>query len=153
MFCDLVSDTFLTQMNHSPTRIIDNTENSIVDLVFIDQPERICGLETFDFQFASDHLGVAFLINIKVKRQHVVRYAYDFKKTNFDALRQALSVLSRDMGFDESDVDQCWKSWRDLFLNAVESFIPKIKIKQGFQKLSTLILLKPQPSRGQGKFI
>ena len=33
------------------------------------------------------------------------------------------------MGFDESDVDQCWESWRDLFLNAVESFIPKIKLK------------------------
>ena len=33
------------------------------------------------------------------------------------------------MGFDQSDVDQCWESWRDLFYNAVESFIPKIKLK------------------------
>ena len=33
------------------------------------------------------------------------------------------------MGFDEDDIDQSWKSWRDLFLNAVESFIPKIKLK------------------------
>ena len=33
------------------------------------------------------------------------------------------------MGFDGSDVDQCWESWRDLFLNAVESIIPKIKLK------------------------
>ena len=40
MFCDIVSDTFLTQMNHSPTRITDNTEN-ILDLVFTNQPERI----------------------------------------------------------------------------------------------------------------
>lgn len=34
------------------------------------------------------------------------------------------------MWFDESDVDQCRESWRDLFLNAVESIIPlKIKLK------------------------
>lgn len=33
------------------------------------------------------------------------------------------------MGFDEDDIDQSWESWRDLFLNAVESFIPKIKLK------------------------
>ena len=33
------------------------------------------------------------------------------------------------MGFDEDDVDQSWESWRDLFLITVESFIPKIKLK------------------------
>ena len=30
------------------------------------------------------------------------------------------------MGFDEDDIDQSWESWRDLFLNTVESFIPKL---------------------------
>ena len=33
------------------------------------------------------------------------------------------------MGFDEDDIDQTWESWRDLSLNAVESFFPKIKLK------------------------
>jgi len=52
-----------------------------------------------------------------------------FKKANFDALRQAISVTPLDMGFDESDVDLGSESWRDVFLNAVESCIPKIKLK------------------------
>ncbi|PFX15231.1 putative RNA-directed DNA polymerase from transposon X-element [Stylophora pistillata] len=105
MFCDIVSVTFLTQMNHSTTRITDNAEN-ILDLVFTNQPERVCEMETFDCQFATDHLELAFLIKTKVKRERLVRYSYDFKKANFDALRQALSVTSLDLGFDESDVDQ-----------------------------------------------
>ena len=33
------------------------------------------------------------------------------------------------MGFDGNDIDQSWEGWRDLFLNAVEAFIPKIKLK------------------------
>ena len=33
------------------------------------------------------------------------------------------------MGFDEDYIDQSWESWRDLLLNAVESFTPKIKLK------------------------
>ncbi|XP_068703976.1 uncharacterized protein [Montipora foliosa] len=33
------------------------------------------------------------------------------------------------MGFNEDDINQSWESWRDLFLNAVDSFIPKIKLK------------------------
>jgi hypothetical protein len=28
-----------------------------------------------------------------------------------------------------NDVDQCWVGWRDLFLTAVEAFVPKIKLK------------------------
>ena len=48
-----------------------------------------------------DHHGVSFLIKNKVERERVVRYAYDFKKANFDELRQALSVTPLGMGFDE----------------------------------------------------
>ena len=37
MFCDIVTDTLLIQMNHSPTKITDNTEN-ILDLVLLINP-------------------------------------------------------------------------------------------------------------------
>ena len=80
----------------------------------------------------SPRIILEFLLLSRPKRREsagVVRYVYDFKKANFDALRKALSVTPLDMGLDESDIDQCWGSWRDLFLNAVESFIPKIRLK------------------------
>ena len=44
-----------------------------------------------------------------MKRESVVRYAYGFKKANFEALRQALSVTPLDTRFNESNVDQCWE--------------------------------------------
>ena len=64
MFCDLLNDTFLTQMNYFPTRITDNTEN-ILDLVITNQPERVCGMEKFYCQFASDHLDLLSLLRPK----------------------------------------------------------------------------------------
>ena len=128
MFCDIINDSLLTQMNHAPTRITDNTRN-ILDLVFTNHPERICGLMTFDCQLASDHLGVQFDIKTLTKRERVPRYVYDFKKADFEGLRRSISVTQLDIGYDENDIDQSWESWRDLFLNAVESFIPKIRLK------------------------
>ena len=128
MFCDVINDSFLTQMNHALKRITDNSRN-ILDLVFTNQPECICSLTTFDCQFAMDHLGVQFYIKTITKRAHVSCFVYDFKKGDFGGLRQSLSAIQLDMGFDEDDIDQSWESWRDLFLNAVETFIPKIKLK------------------------
>lgn len=79
-------------------------------------------LTTFDCRLATDHLGVQFYIKTITKRARISRFV-------FEGLRQSLSAIPLDMGFDEDDIDQSWESWRDLFLNAVESFIPKIKLK------------------------
>jgi hypothetical protein len=128
LFCDIINDSFLTQMNHAPPRVNENISD-ILDLVFTNQTERMCGLGTFDTQLATAHHGVSFFIKALVKRERVPRFVYDFKKANFDGLRLIVSVLPLDIGFDENDVDQCWVSWRDLFLTAVEAFVPKIKLK------------------------
>ena len=114
MLCDIISDSLSTQMNHAPTRITDNSKN-ILDLVFTNQPERICGLTTFDCQLATDHLGVQFHIKTITKRARVSRFVYDVKKADFEGLRQPLSAMQLDMGFDERDTDQSWERWRDLF--------------------------------------
>ena len=92
MFCDVINDSFLTQMNHALKRITDNSRN-ILDLVFTNQPERVCGLTTFDCQLATDHLGVQFYIKTITKRARVSRFVYDFKKADFEGLRQSLSAI------------------------------------------------------------
>ena len=127
-FCDIINDSFLTKMNHAPTRMTDHSRN-ILDLVFTNQPERICGLTTFDCQLATDHLGVQFYIKTITKTARISRFVYDLKRADYEGLRQSLSAIHLDMGFDEDDIDQSWESCRNLFLNAVDSFIPKIKLK------------------------
>ena len=74
-------------------------------------------------------LSYSLIIKTITRRAHVSRFVYDFKKADFEGLRQSLSAIQLDMGFDEDDIDQSWESWRNLFLNAVKSFIPKIKLK------------------------
>ena len=96
-------------------------------ILYLPNSPNACGLTTFDCQLAMDHLGIQFYIKTITKRARISRFVYDFKKADFEGLRQSLSAIH--LGFDEDDIDQSWESWHDLFLNAVESFIPKIKLK------------------------
>ena len=103
--------------------------SNILNLVFTNQPERISDIATFDSQLTTDHLGVQFKIKTILKRERIARYVYNFKKADFEGLKQFLSVTQLDIGFVENDIDQTWESWRDLFLNAVDSHIPKYDSK------------------------
>ena len=127
LFCEIINDSFLLQINHAPTRITNNTSN-ILDLVFTNQPERIFDISTFESQISTDHLGVQFKIKITVKRERISRFVYNFKKADLQGLKQCLSFTQLDMGFDENDIDQSWESWHDLFLNTVDSYVPKIRL-------------------------
>ena len=86
-----------------------------------------------DFRLPASHRSSwrsdQFHIKTITKRARVSRFVYDFKKADFEGLRQPFSAIQLDMGFDEHDIDQSWESWRDLFLNAIDSLIPKINLK------------------------
>ncbi|CAB4028557.1 Hypothetical predicted protein, partial [Paramuricea clavata] len=93
IFCDMINDAFLSQMNYSPTRVSDSTSN-ILDLVFTNLPDQLYGLSTFDCQLNTDHLGISFFLKTTVKRTKFSRSVYNFKKADFDGLRETLARSS-----------------------------------------------------------
>ena len=62
-FCSLLNDHFLVQCNYNPTRIAHGTAN-ILDLILTRTPELISNIEVLPEHFDSDHLLVAFDINV-----------------------------------------------------------------------------------------
>ena len=51
---------------------------------------------------------------------------YDFNNANFDSAREHLLDVPLNSAIsDHSDVDKCWKAWKDLFLEAIDQFVPK----------------------------
>ena len=92
LFCEIINDSFLLQMNQTPTRITNNTSN-ILDLLFTNQSERISDISTLESQISTDHLGVQFKISIIVKRERISPFVYNFKKADLQGLK-LLSYLS-----------------------------------------------------------
>jgi hypothetical protein len=46
--------------------------------------------------------------------------------SKFDSAREHLMNVPLDSAiFDNSNIDECWKAWKDLFLTAIDKFVPK----------------------------
>ena len=51
---------------------------------------------------------------------------YVSNNANFDGAREYLMTVPLDSAIsDNSDIDECWKSWKDVFFTAIDEFIPK----------------------------
>jgi hypothetical protein len=55
---------------------------------------------------------------------------YNYKKGDFNGLHEALNLLNlSDIVSSENDVDFAWMKWKDTFVTAVDTYIPKFTTK------------------------
>ena len=117
-FCDMLNDHFLVQCNFNPTRMLNETDGNI--------------LEVLTDHFNSDHFPVSF--NIKLlsgrPRKSVSRKNYNFKKADFTALNELLKYIPWNCAFLEEDVDICTERVNDLLLAAADMCIPTFTVKK-----------------------
>ena len=127
-FIEVLNDHFLTQANHFPTR-----GNNILDLVITSVPEHITitNVESPENAvFFTDHCLIFYEFNSFIKvRTKSHRYTYDYGKGDFDGLRSALSAKNLCLNLDHANINDDWKSWKDIFLDTVSKHIPRKKIK------------------------
>ena len=127
-FCDLFDDNFLQQFILGPTHNCGNK----LDLLLSNCPEIITNVETStpeQCKFPTDRYIVEFQIKLKFKRaRNVKRRIYNYKMANFEGLRSCLSNVPFENAFSD-DIVQYWSDWKDLFLTAVNKFVPVKTIK------------------------
>lgn len=124
-FCEIITDNFLYQKAEGPTHLGGNK----LDCVFCNRPELVAKTCCTDPTglFPTDHYLIEFDIKLRFQRAKAVkRTVYDFKNANFNGLREHLLHVPFDYAIsDHSDIDDCWKAWKDLFLTATDKYVPK----------------------------
>ena len=80
----MLTDHFLAQCNHLPTRILNGSAN-LLDLILTRTPEFISNIEVLPNHFDSDRLPVALDIKMHCGSPHqsTPRQVYNFKKATF----------------------------------------------------------------------
>ena len=90
----MIGDNFLHQFIEGSTHRAGNK----LDLLFCNYAEKLCDVSTFspnEQNFLTDHHIIEFSIRTKfTKAKPVRRLVFDYNKTDFTALREALSVVS-----------------------------------------------------------
>ncbi len=126
-FCDLIDDNFLQQFVPGPTHNCGNK----LDLLLCNCPEIITNVKTSNpnqCKFPTNH-HIEFHIKLKFKRaSNVKRLVYNYKLANFDDVHSWLSNVPFENAISD-DIIEYWPQWKDLFLTAVNKFIPVKTIK------------------------
>ena len=124
-FTKIVKDFFLWQLVNFKTRG-DNT----LDLILTNIPDKVRNVQGFDDILNTDHKLLSFDINFRIgKKSKVKRVVYNFKKANWLGLKQQLTHASWDECFVPDNIDESLSNWCDLFLSAVDKYIPKHFVK------------------------
>ena len=121
----------LTQVVSDATYYSTNS-NSLIDLVFLSSPTDLLLCETIPPLSNSDHLGLHFKISIPKSKRHstkcerkVWRYAY----TDFNRANEMIADTDWETLLSSSNINECWSTWRDQFLQIMDTCIPKVILK------------------------
>ena len=131
--CDMLNnDHFMVQCNFNPTRMLNETDGNILDLILTKTPDLVSNVEVLTDHFNSDHFPVSFDIKFLSGRPHkpVLRKIYNFKKANFSELNELLKCVAWNCAFLKKDVDICTEKVNDLLLAAADICIPAFTVKK-----------------------
>ena len=57
-FCDMLNHHFLVQCNFNPTRMLNEADGNIIDLILSKTPDLVSNIEVLTDHFNSDHFPV-----------------------------------------------------------------------------------------------
>ncbi|CAB3996877.1 Hypothetical predicted protein [Paramuricea clavata] len=120
LFCEIITDQFRYQKDVGPTHLHGNK----LDCVFSNSPKLITNVNCTNPTdlFPTDHYLIEFDIKVCFqKAKSIRRTVYDFNNANFDGAREHLMNVPLDSAIsNNSDIDECWKAWKDLFITAID---------------------------------
>ena len=123
-FTKTVKDSYLWQLVNFPTRG-DNT----LDLILTNTPHKVSNVQGFDDILNTDHKLVSFNINLKIqKKPKAKRSIYNFN-ANWTGLKEMLLYAPWPQCYVPDNINKSLSNWCDLFLSAVDSHIPKYRVK------------------------
>ena len=128
----MLNDHFLVQCNFDPTRMLNETDGNILDLILTKTPDLVSDVEVLTDHFNSDHFPVSLNMNLLSggPRKSVSRKNYNFKKGDYAALNELLKYIPCNCAFLEEDVDICTERVNDLLLAAADMCIPTLTVKK-----------------------
>ena len=129
-FCDFIFDNLLTQLVDLPTHVKGN----ILDLVLSNSDELVTNLtiSSNNNWISSDHFVITFQLAQQLFQtpSTIPIYVYDFPKANYGAIQSYLFDFEYSPCLQSQDVEFIWHEIRSSIHNAMNMFIPKVRLRR-----------------------
>ena len=129
-FCDFVFDNSLTQLIDQPTHIKGN----ILDLILCNSCDCVTNiiLASDNNWISSDHFAVTFHLSqlIHPTPTTTPKYVFDFPKANYNGILSYLFDFDYSSCLHSQDVDSIWDIIKNSIYTAMNTFIPKVRLRR-----------------------
>ena len=131
MFIDTFNDLGLQQLISAPT----HEQGRTLDIVLTSKLELIKDVTILNQHDVchSDHFGIKFKLNFKVKKLVIKRKMFNYKKANWDGLNRDLNSVKWDHLLKYSEADSGWKKFKRVLSDLLHKHIPTITVKGDHQ--------------------
>ena len=129
-FIDSFAENRLIQCINLPTHLRGN----ILDLLLTTSANFINNLTVHKNSMCkSDHYLISFSLKLKVKRRnHLKRKCFDFKRANWESIKNELSRVNWNSILDSKEPDESCYNFINSLMSIIERNIPKISVKSEF---------------------
>ena len=127
MFIDTFHDLGLHQLVDQPT----HEQGKILDLVLTNKPGLISDtmfLNQHDVCH-SDHFGIKFKLNFKVKKTVNKRKVFNYKKANWEGLNRDLNSVKWDHYLKLNEANLGWEKFKSILFHLCHKHIPTVTVK------------------------
>ena len=118
-FVCLVQDNFLTQHVLEPTRAA-----RVLDIVLSSQKEFVDNVEIQEPLGSSDHNQLHFKINIKSDKTKVKQCRRDFRRGDYEEIRNSLALIDWNDKMNNKTATECWNILRGELDSEIDSYVP-----------------------------
>ena len=128
MYYNTFQESGLLHLVHEPTHRSGNT----LDFMLSNQPELFSNINVEKDVYPSDHYLVNFTLRVSIdKIQKVPRIVYNYRKADWNGLRNAISNtdMCNILRTYSTDINQACQQWTVTFKKLIDKFIPRHKIK------------------------
>ena len=132
LFIESIRDSFLFQHVIKPTRIRENNEPSILDLIFTNEEEMVSDIQYESSLGKSDHLILSFKFNnysdLNSKDNKCTRQT--FFKGDYQSILGQLELINWDGEMDGLDLSGSWAWFTELYIDLLEKYMPESMPRQ-----------------------
>ena len=130
-FIECLRDNFLHQHVFEPTRFRENQSCNTLDLVISSEEEDICNLQITPSLGVSDHATIIFDYICTYKEVQNGSAKLHYSKCDTEGFEGEWADINWEEKFENMELDDMWKSFKDQFESSVKRFVPTSVPKPG----------------------
>ena len=123
-FLEICRDNFLTQQVDRYTRYRDNSNPSMIDLIFTNMDNLVSDISYLPPLGNSDHVVLTFVINVNNAVNKVCRQKPLFFKADYMKLKTNIQELDWKLELEQKSMEDAWSTFLDKISNIIKKDIP-----------------------------